>query len=64
MKIKHRFLSALLAAATTLSLASTVSFAQDLKLDFNGDGYENSFDALFVLKERMKKKKDIASRNH
>lgn len=60
MKIKHRFLSALLAAATTLSLVSTVSFAQDLKLDFNGDGYENSFDALFVLKESMKTKKDIA----
>lgn len=42
--------SALISAVMMLCLVTTVSFADNLKYDFNGDGYENAMDAIFLLK--------------
>lgn len=51
MKIKHRIISALTAAAAAFSLMSTAAFASNSRYDVNEDGYVNSKDALYILKE-------------
>lgn len=60
MKIKHRIISAISAAAAAFSLMSATGFAQNLKYDVNGDGFVNSIDALYVLKECVKSNTDPA----
>lgn len=51
MKIRQRIISALAAASTAISMLSATSFASSLRFDVNGDGYENSKDALYILQE-------------
>lgn len=54
MKIKQRIISAILAAAASFSLMSTVSFADNKSYcDVNGDGYVNANDSLFILREAL-----------
>lgn len=60
MKIKHRIISAISAASAAFSLMSATGFAQNLKYDVNGDGFVNSIDALYVLKECVKSNTDPA----
>ena len=60
MKIKHRIISAISAAAAAFSLMSATGFAQNLKYDVNGDGFVNVNDALLILKYTVGLIKDDA----
>ena len=52
--MKKRIISFFIAAAMLFSTAVSASASQTLKYDLNGDGYENSKDALDLLKRSLK----------